>query len=140
MSAYAAQMASTALAIAAVIVVWKSRCTTEIKAAALVVAAFLATPYVWDYDMIVLLFASAWVARDGLRSGYLPDEKIMIIALLVLPLPMMLVGTFLQLQVGPLVLWLMLLLLLRRCRVFQSIPGPVLPRGDLSGRASPAPR
>jgi hypothetical protein len=124
--AYAAQMVSTALAIAAVVLVWKSRCTTEIKAAAVVVAVFLATPYAWDYDMVVLLFASAWIARDGLRSGYLSGEKIMAAALLVLPLPMIFLGTLLRLQIGPLVLWLLLLLLLRRARVLQRSPDPVL--------------
>jgi glycosyl transferase family 87 len=128
-SAYAAQMLSTALAIAAVALVWKSRCTTEIKAAALVVAVFLATPYAWDYDMIVLLFSAAWLARDARRSGYLPGEKIMIIALLVLPLAMILTGTMLGLQIGPLMLWLLLLLLLRRARVFQKLPDPVLHAG-----------
>lgn len=125
-AAYAAQLLSTALAVGAVIVAWRSRCTTEIKAAALAVAMFLATPYAWDYDMIVLLFAVAWLARDGRRAALLPAERIAAVALLVLPLPMVLLGTLLHLQLGPLVLWLMLALLLRRAGVFQHDPTALL--------------
>jgi hypothetical protein len=125
-AAYAAQLASAALAVGAVILAWRSRATTEIKAASLVVAVFLATPYAWDYDMVVLLFAAAWLARDGRRAALPPGEKIAAVALLVLPLPMVLLGVLLHVQIGPLVLWLMLALLLRRARVFEHRPAALL--------------
>jgi hypothetical protein len=128
-AAYAAQLLSTALAVGAVILAWRSRAVTEVKAAALVVALFLATPYAWDYDMIVLLFAAAWLARDGRRAALSSAEKITAAALLVLPLPMVLLAILLHLQIGPLVLWLMLVLLLRRCRVFRRSHAPVLLAG-----------
>ena len=125
-AAYAAQLASTAAAVGAVILAWRSRATTEIKAASLIVAMFLATPYAWDYDMIVLLFAAAWLARDGRRAALSAGEKISAIALLVLPLPMFVLGILLHLQIGPLVLWLTLALLLRRARVLEQRPAALL--------------
>ena len=125
-ASYAAQLVSTALAVGAVVLAWRSRATSEIKAAALVVAMFLATPYAWDYDMIVLLFAAAWLARDGRRAALLRSEKISAVALLVLPLPMVLLGVLLHLQIGPLVLWPTLALLLRRARVFEHRPAALL--------------
>jgi hypothetical protein len=125
-AAYAAQLVSAALAVGAVILAWRSHATTEIKAAVLVVAIFLATPYAWDYDMIVLLFAAAWLARDGRRGALLPVEKITAIVLLILPFPMVLLAILLHLQIGPLVLWLILPLLLRRTWVFQQRPAAML--------------
>ena len=125
-AAYAAQLVSTALAVGAVIVAWRSSALTEIKAATLVVAMFLATPYAWDYDMIVLLFAAAWLARDGHRAALSAGERIAAVALLVLPLPMLLLGVLLHLQLGPLVLWPVLAVLLRRARVFAPRPAALL--------------
>ena len=125
-AAYAAQLVSTAAAIGAVILAWRSRAATEIKAAALAVAMFLATPYAWDYDMIVLLFAAAWLARDGRRAALSTGEKLAAVALLVLPLPMLLLGVPLHLQIGPLALWLTLALLLRRARVLEHRPTALL--------------
>ena len=125
-AAYAAQLVSCALAVGAVILAWRSRAAIEIKAAALAVAMFLATPYAWDYDMIVLLFAAAWLARDGRRAALSSSEKIAAAALLVLPLPMILLAILLHLQIGPLVLWPTLALLLRRARVFEHHPAAML--------------
>ena len=45
------------------------------KGAVLILATFLATPYAWDYDMVVLTFAIVWLWQDGTRRGFLPYEK-----------------------------------------------------------------
>ena len=46
-----------------------------LKAAALCLAAILATPYSLDYDLMVLAPAIAFLAVDGLRRGFAPYEK-----------------------------------------------------------------
>jgi hypothetical protein len=112
--AYAVQLISFVLAIAAVVFVWRSTVPVETKAAALIVGTFVATPYAWDYDGVASIFAAAWIGREGLRVGFLPWERIAIVALLVLPLVTMVTTRLADLQVGPAVLWLVLLLLLRR--------------------------
>ena len=42
---------------------WRSRAAYELKAAALALACLLATPYVLDYDLMVLAIAIAFLAR-----------------------------------------------------------------------------
>jgi Glycosyltransferase family 87 len=114
-AAYAAQACSAVLALLAVAVVWRTRSALELKAATLVVAVFLATPYAQDYDMVVLPFIAAWLARDALAGrGFRAWEKTVLCLLLAQPIMTMLLSHLVGSQVAPLVLWLTLALLLRR--------------------------
>jgi len=77
--AYAAQSA-LALAVAVTLVwLWRSRAACELKAAALACACLLATPYVLDYDLVVLAIAIAFFARYGLAHGF-RDYEISVLA------------------------------------------------------------
>jgi alpha-1,2-mannosyltransferase len=68
--AYAAQFA-LALAVAVSLVwLWRSRAAAELKAAALACACLLATPYVLDYDLVVLAVAIAFLVRHGRAHGF----------------------------------------------------------------------
>jgi len=49
---------------------WQSDAAFELKAAALTTASLLATPYVLDYDLVVLAIAIAYLARQGLSLGF----------------------------------------------------------------------
>jgi hypothetical protein len=114
-AAYAAQACSAVLALFAVAVVWRSRSALELKAATLVVAMFLATPYAMDYDMVVLPFVAAWLARDALVGrGFRAWEKTALCLLLAQPIMTMLLSHLVGIKVAPVVLWLTLGLLLRR--------------------------
>lgn len=114
-AAYAAQACSAVLALFAVAVVWRSRSALELKAATLVVAMFLATPYAMDYDMVVLPFVAAWLARDALVGrGFRAWEKTALCLLLAQPIMTMLLSHLVGIKVAPIVLWLTLGLLLRR--------------------------
>ena len=114
-AAYAAQACSAVLALLAVAVVWRTRSALELKAATLVVAMFLATPYDQDYDMVVLPFVAAWLARDALvGGGFRAWEKTVLCLLLAQPIMTMLLSHLVGGQVAPVVLWLTLALLLRR--------------------------
>src|SRR5205823_634800 len=98
----------------AVVLVWRGHAAFEIKAAVLVVATFLASPYAWDYDMVSLLFVAAWLGRYGARTGFLRWEQPLALSLVALPAAMFVVGLALSVQLAPVVLWLALGLLLRR--------------------------
>ena len=52
-----------------------------LKAAALCLAAILATPYTLDYDMMVLAPAIAFLPSDGSTRGFGPWEKTALAAL-----------------------------------------------------------
>ena len=66
--AYALQGAATVALGAALARLWRSTAPYPLKAAALCLAAILATPYSFDYDMMVLAPAIAWLAVDGLEA------------------------------------------------------------------------
>ena len=69
-----AQAAVTVTAAAVVVWLWRGRAAFELKAAALPIAALLATPFVLDYDLVLLAPAIAFFAADGARRGFLPWE------------------------------------------------------------------
>jgi arabinofuranan 3-O-arabinosyltransferase len=72
--AWIAQGALIAVTAVAVVALWRQRASYEIKAAALAVAALLATPYSYIYDFPVLAIPLAFLLRLGLRQGFLPYE------------------------------------------------------------------
>ena len=84
--AYALQGALMAALAVVVVRVWHSTVPHALKAAALCLAAILATPYTLDYDMMVLAPAIAFVAADGLARGFRPWEKTALAALWLAPL------------------------------------------------------
>ena len=68
-----AYMAQGALALgvaAGLIWLWRSEAAVDLKASALAVAALIATPYVLDYDLMILAVAIAFYARHGLARGF----------------------------------------------------------------------
>jgi Glycosyltransferase family 87 len=73
-AAYALQIALAVILAASVAWLWQSDAKFELKAAALATASLLATPYVLDYDLVVLAIALAYLARHGLRHGFQPYE------------------------------------------------------------------
>ena len=65
---------------------WHSDAAFELKAAALAVGSLLATPYVLDYDLVVLAIAIAFFARYGLRHGFRDYEISLLAAAWIVPL------------------------------------------------------
>jgi arabinofuranan 3-O-arabinosyltransferase len=53
---------------------WRSRVSYPLKAAALAAGTLLTTPYLFMYDMMVLAVPVAFMVRIGLRTGFRPYE------------------------------------------------------------------
>lgn len=51
----------------------------EARAAAAIAGVFLVTPFTWIYDTPALAVAALFLARAGLRDGFLPGERLLII-------------------------------------------------------------
>jgi len=84
--AYALQ-GGVILGIAAALVwLWRSAAPYPLKAAALCLATILATPYSFDYDMMVLAPAIAFVAVDGFTRNFGPWEKTSLAVLWLVPI------------------------------------------------------
>jgi hypothetical protein len=83
--AYAVQGAATVAAMGAVL--WVTRAARpNLRNAAVCAAAMLSTPYVLDYDLVVLCLGVAFLVADGIERGFLPWEKSLLAIAWIAPL------------------------------------------------------
>ena len=73
--AYLAQAIVTLGVTGGTVWLWRTRAPFELKAAALLVGALLATPYVMDYDLVLIGPAIAFLLRYGERHGFARWDK-----------------------------------------------------------------
>ena len=85
-AAYAAQIALALLLAATLFRLWRAPIDQRLKSAGLAIAAFLATPYALNYDLILLAPAIALIAGYGLEHGFLPYEKLVLSLAALVPL------------------------------------------------------
>src|SRR5712671_6055638 len=85
-TAYAVQIALLAMLAASLAWLWQSDAAFELKASALASGSLLATPYVLDYDLVVLAVAIAFFARHGLVRGFRSFEISLLAAAWLAPL------------------------------------------------------
>lgn len=69
-AAYAAQAALSLIVAASLVWLWRWPSAYELKAAALPCACLLTTPYLLDYDLVVLAVSIAFFVRYGLAHGF----------------------------------------------------------------------
>jgi hypothetical protein len=112
--AYALQGVLAAALAAALVAVWRSAAPYALKASALCLAAVLATPYTFDYDMMVLAPAIAFFTADGFARGFAPWEKTALAALWIAPLVARSITQAAFVPFGVLAMLAMFILLLRR--------------------------
>jgi alpha-1,2-mannosyltransferase len=84
--AYLLQAAVTLAVGATLIWLWRSTASFALKASALCLSAMLASPYGYDYDMMILAPAIAFLASDGLAQGWRPWEKTLLAAFWLMPI------------------------------------------------------
>ena len=85
-TAYALQIIVAASALAVAAWIWRGKTTIPTRAAALCGAMLLTTPYLLDYDLVILAVPIALLTRQGLETGFRPYEKILLAFLWILPL------------------------------------------------------
>lgn len=127
-AAYAVQIVSAALAAVAVALAWRGRGSVAVKSATLVIATYLATPYAWDYDLVAVTFAVAWLSLDAARTRFLAWEKLTLAILAAMPLAIGPLTLEIGLQLGPFALWAGLGFALRRA-LAPVAAGTAEPRG-----------
>jgi hypothetical protein len=92
----------------AVCVLWRTKVSYEMKAAALATGALLATPYLYLYDLVVLAVPMAFLIRAGALRGFLPGETaglgVACLLILIFPLVKAPVGLAAILVVGALII------------------------------------
>jgi len=118
--AYALQGAAIVALAALLARLWRSNAAPyPLQAAALCVATILATPYSFDYDMMLLAPAIAFVAVDGLHRGFAPWEKTLLAVLWLTPLVARSVTHLSLVPLGVPVMIVAFVLILRRSGFFR---------------------
>jgi Glycosyltransferase family 87 len=74
------QVIVAAAALAAVCAIWYRGASLAWRGAALIAALPLVTPYVFDYDLVALYFAMAWLLGACLKDGWQPGDTAVLLA------------------------------------------------------------
>ncbi len=102
---------------------------SEAEGPALVAAALVMSPYLFDYDLTILAIPLAWCTCMGLRDGFVRYEKVMLGVAFLLPLVSRTVALNLGLPLAPLVLLAVFALVMQRgLRGTISTVHPTMPR------------
>jgi alpha-1,2-mannosyltransferase len=120
--AYALQGTTIAGLAAALIALWRSATPYPVKGAAFCLATILATPFTFDYDMMVLAPAIAFLAADGLTRGFGPWEKTALAILWLMPLVARSFAQITMIPLGVPTILALFILLLRRSTFHVSLP------------------
>ena len=103
-SAYAIQIALALMLAASLAWLWQSNAVFELKASALATASLLATPYVLDYDLVVLAVAIVFFVRHGMNRGFHDYEISLLAAAWFMPLMSRAIAGVTGIPIGLLVL------------------------------------
>jgi alpha-1,2-mannosyltransferase len=111
---YAGQLLVAALAVTVLLTIGWRRRGAGPEMAALSVTALLVTPFLYDYDLVLLAAPLAWLAGRAMRTGFLPWEKPLLVTLYLLPFAARAAGLQLGLTLAPPLLIGLLLAIRRR--------------------------
>ena len=84
-AAYVLQALAALGATAGVIVLQRRVKGSGAEGPLIVMAALLASPFLLDYDLALMAIPLAWMTAQGLKTGFLPWEKIGLLAAFLLP-------------------------------------------------------
>jgi alpha-1,2-mannosyltransferase len=118
--AYALQAAVALYAAAAVIWIWQSDRPFALKAAALAAGSLMVSPYVLQYDLVLLALPIAWLAMEGYQQGFLPYEKTMLLAAWILPRIGLAVSQMAKIPIAPIVIVALMTAIIRRATYSES--------------------
>ena len=119
--AYVVQAVVTFAVMAALVWSIRQKPTTLAAGVLMVMAALMASPFLLDYDLVLLALPMAWLFREAMRTTFWPYEKIVMLAAFVLPLVSRTIATSLHLPLAPLIMLALFALLIRRAAGAQAI-------------------
>lgn len=111
--AYGVQALFTAAAVGAVVWVWRKP-LLPLAYVVLTAGIFLATPYSFEYDLAIVGLGIAWYGWEGIKNGWLPYEKTVLVLAWFMPLLNSPIAYLTGMQIVPVILFLLLVLVLRR--------------------------
>lgn len=118
--AYAVHAVVAITVCAVLVVLLRRRPGSSAEAPAVAAAALLMSPFLLDYDLVLLAVPLAWAAREGARTGFLPWEKLVLMIGFLLPLLSRLFATGLGIPPAPLALLAVFGVVIRRAYLVSS--------------------
>ena len=129
-TAYVVQGIVSLITALAVIWIWLRTTKFDLQAAALATGVLLTTPYMMDYDLVLLAMPIAWLALEGRRSGFMPWEKSLLAFVWLLPLFARSLAGYALIPVAPLAM--LLLIADIACRA-AAVNVPLASRAEVTG-------
>lgn len=127
--AYAAQAVLALCVMVASIWIWRSKAAHDLKAASLMVGSLLMTPYMLDYDMVVLAPALLFLIRNSLKFGFEPYERFGLALVWFAPILTRQAAQYLAIPVGPLAMICLFILIVHKANRQTSadamVPGKI---------------
>ena len=112
--AYLCQAAVALYASLAVVLVWRTGRPFALKAATLAVGSLMISPYVLQYDLVLLALPIAWLAMEGFEKGFLPYEKAVLTIAWLLPRIALPISQNAKIPIAPIVIIALMTTILRR--------------------------
>jgi hypothetical protein len=107
--------AAVAIAAAALLwSIWRSEASLPLRVGATGAAILLSTPFVLDYDFVLLALPIAALTAEGLKTGFKPYEKSVLAIAWVLPATARLMGMCFNIPLSPEIVFLLLVLIWKR--------------------------
>lgn len=113
-TSYAVQAAVSLMTATVAIWVWVRSSDCRLQAAALATGTLLMSPYMMDYDLVVLALPIAWLGMQGRRIGFMPWEKSLLVLAWLLPLFARSLAGIAKIPIASLVTFLLLVAIARR--------------------------
>ena len=119
--AYAAHIAASVAVAVCVFRFWRGSAAYPLKAALLMVGALLVSPYAFDYDLMLLAPALAFLTMHGMQHGFVRHEHTLLCVAWLMPFLARSIGLYLMVPAGVLVLAFLFVFILRRGRASDTL-------------------
>jgi len=114
--AYVLQAMAILVLLGSLVWLWRSDADFRLKSAALLAGTLLATPYSFDYDMVILAPALAMVFSHGCEKGFYPYEKSLFACVWLSPLIARPIATLINIPAGVLLTALFFFAIIHRAK------------------------
>lgn len=132
--AIAAHLVGVAVSVLTAVLLARGQAPAHIRNAGIVVAALVATPYLFVYDLVCLVPVFAWLLKDAQIRPLRVTERLVLGTAAISPLAVWVVASGTVVQLGPLVLLGLLAMTWRRARTPDSIAAqPAIRTGENVG-------
>lgn len=121
--AYVTQAAVALPVLGALLVVARKSLSGEAIGALVATAAALTSPYFLDYDLALLAIPLAWATAQGVKNGFLPWEKSILVLAFALPAFSRVLAFAIGVPLAPLAIGLLFWIVMRRATSASAQPG-----------------